>query len=110
MRPPFTAEQFIDVFRRYNEMVWPAQIALTAIALMAVYAAYRASVRRSWRWAPSALLLLVVLWLWTGIAYDKLFFATLTPAGEIFGSLFIAEAGLLLIAASQKDPSFQGGS
>jgi hypothetical protein len=110
MQTPFTAEQFIDVFRRYNETVWPAQIALSALALFAVFAAYRANVRRSWHWAQGALLLLMVLWLWTGVVYHKLFFTTLTEAGEVFGSLFIAEAGLLLIAALQSGSAFRGAS
>ena len=38
---PFTAEQFFDVFRRYNESVWPAQLALNGIALITAAAAYR---------------------------------------------------------------------
>ncbi len=89
---PFTAGQFFDVFRRYNAAVWPAQIALVALALLIVYAAWRARVR-------VAFVLLSALWLWTGVVYDKHFLGTLTPAGEIFGSLFIAQAALLLIAA-----------
>ena len=96
MRTPFTPEQFFDVFRRYNEAVWPAQIALTAVALLIVFAAWRSRAR-------AALVLLSALWLWTGIVYDKRFLAALTPAGAIFGSLFIAQAVLLLIAASQSD-------
>lgn len=98
MNLPFTADQFFDVFRRYNESVWPAQLALHAIALAAAGMAYRANVRRSGRSAQAAIVLLAALWLWTGIVYFKMFFASITPAGEIFGSLFIAEAGLLLLS------------
>jgi hypothetical protein len=107
MHPPFTAEQFFDVFRRYNEAVWPAQIALIAVGLFTVFAAWRANARRSWRWARVALVLLAALWLWTGIAYFKMFFVSITPAGEIFGSLFIAEAGLLLISTWQNGTPFE---
>lgn len=89
---PFTAEQFFDVFRRYNAAVWPAQIALVALALLIAYTAWRARMRVT-------LVLLSALWLWTGIVYDKHFLGTLTPAGQVFGSLFIAQAALLLIAA-----------
>jgi len=98
---PFTAEQFFDVFRHYNESVWPAQLALNVIALIMAAAAYRANARRSWRWAQAAIVLLAALWLWTGIIYFKTFFASITPAGQIFGSLFIAEAGLLLLSTWQ---------
>ena len=106
MNLPFTAEQFFEVFRRYNESVWPAQLALNAIALITAGAAYRANVRRSWRWAQAAMVLLAGLWLWTGGIYFKTFFAAITPAGEIFGSFFIAETGLLLISTWQEGGSF----
>ena len=101
MDPPFTAAQFFDVFRRYNESVWPAQLVLNVIALVTAAAAYRANARRSWRWARAAMVLLAALWLWTGIIYFKTFFVSITPAGEIFGSFFIAEAGLLLLSTWQ---------
>lgn len=110
MHPPFTAEQFLDVFRRYNDAVWPAQIALIAVGCVSTFAAYRANVRRSWRWAQLSLVLLAVLWLWAGIVYDKRFLLRLSLSGEIFGSLFIAEAGLLLITAWQNGTSFECAS
>jgi hypothetical protein len=110
MRPPFTAEQFFEVFRRYNDAVWPAQLLLVAVALIAAYSAYRANARRSWRWAQAAILLTAGLWLWSGIVYYKHFFVTLTRAGEVFGSLFIAEAALLAIAATQNGAWFEPAS
>jgi hypothetical protein len=110
MHPPFTAEQFFEVFRRYNEAVWPAQIALILVAALIVFAAYRANVRRSWRWAQVAIVLLAALWLWTGIVYHKHYFATLTIVGQTFGSFFIAEAGLLLIVAWRDGSSFDRAS
>ena len=110
MHPPFTADQFFDVFRSYNDGVWPAQLALIAAALIAALAAYRANVHRSWRWAQLVFVLLAALWLWTGIAYHKEFFARLTPAGNVFGSLCIAEAGLLLLCAWQSVQDVQPAS
>lgn len=104
MQLPFSAEQFFDVFRRYNESVWPAQVALNVAAVFAAAAAWRAHARRSSPWARTALVVLAGLWLWTGIVYFKTFFATVTPAGEIFGSLFIAEAALLMLCAWQDEP------
>ena len=110
MHLPFTADQFFDVFRRYNEAVWPAQIALNGVALLAAGAAYHANARRSRTWARAAIVLLAALWLWTGIVYFKMFFATITPAGEVFGSLFIAEAALLLLCAWEMEPQFEPAS
>ena len=107
MNLPFTEEQFFDVFGRYNEAVWPAQIALIALGLFVAFAAYRANVRQSWWWARVAMFLLAVLWLWSGIVYHKLFFASITPAGRVFGSFFIAQAGLLLLSLLQNGSTIQ---
>lgn len=101
MSPPFTSEQFLDVFRRYNEGVWPVQYALVGLALFIAFAAHRANAHKSWRWGRIALAGLAALWLWSGIVYHQHFFSALTPAGQIFGVFFIAEAGLLLISAWQ---------
>jgi len=106
VHPPFTTVQFFDVFRRYNEAVWPLQIALLAIGLIAAYSAYRADLRRSWRAAQLAIMLVAALWLWCGIAYHRVFFASLTPAGKIFALFFIAEALLLAAAARQNGAPF----
>ena len=107
MHPPFTVEQFFDVFRRYNEAVWPVQVALVVIGALSASAAIHANVRRSWRSMQVAIVSLAALWLWAGIVYHKAFFVVLTPAGEIFGSLFIAEAALLLISLWQGGPAFE---
>ena len=104
MQPPFTADQFFDVFRCYNEAVWPAQVALNVIGVLAAAAAYRANARRSPTWARVAIVLLAALWLWTGIVYFKMFFVAITPAAQVFGSFFIAEAALLLISAWEIGP------
>ena len=41
MGMPFTVEQFFDVFRRYNEAVWPAQWVLVTLAVVATVLALR---------------------------------------------------------------------
>ena len=110
MHPPFSVEQFFDVFRRYNDAVWPAQFLLFALGIAAAAAAYRANARQSWRAAQLALALLAILWLWAGVVYHKAFFTQLSEAGEIFGSLFIAEAGLLVLCVWQNDMPFSRAS
>ena len=107
MTPPFTAAEFFEVFVRYNLAVWPAQLVLTAAGISIAAAAYRANTLRSPRWAHVALILLAALWLWSGIAYHKTFFTMLSPAGEIFGSLFIAEAALLLLRVWQNGTAIE---
>jgi hypothetical protein len=36
MSLPFTVEQFLGVFSRYNEAIWPAQLVAYALGLAAV--------------------------------------------------------------------------
>lgn len=71
MNLPFTAEQFFDVFRRYNESVWPVQLVLNGIALITAAAACRANARRSWRWAQAAIVIprfaIAIPVLWAGV-------------------------------------------
>ena len=94
---PFTISDFLDVFRRYNEAVWPAQWILVILALVAVVSAFRA--RRPTR-APAVIL--AVLWLWTGIVYHFVYFRSINPAAVAFGALFIVQAGVFAWLALRK--------
>lgn len=87
---PFTLEQFLEVFRRYNESVWPGQWLLLAAGIAAVALAMRGD-RRSSRIVGA---LLAGLWLWMGIVYHLLFFRAINPAAVLFGVAFIVQ-GLL---------------
>jgi hypothetical protein len=88
MKMPFTVEQFFDVFARYNETVWPIQVILNLLALVAVVLLYRGE--------PSASrgisALLSFLWGWMAIAYHFMFFAAINPAAWFFGAIFVAGA------------------
>lgn len=90
MTPPFSAEQFFDVFVAYNEAVWPAQVLLVGLAVVATVLAFQ---RFSWQGKAIAGLL-ALLWIWMGVAYHWAFFAEINPAAQVFGGLFVLE-GLL---------------
>lgn len=90
MRPPFSAEQFFDVFRRYNVSVWPMQLILSATALVLVALALTSP--RSSRVVVAGL---AALWAWMALAYHLAFFAALTPAAYLFAAAFLVEAALL---------------
>jgi hypothetical protein len=85
---PFTSEDFFGVFARYNEAVWPAQIALNALALFCVVLAFRAGGRPG-RWISA---LLAALWFWTAVAYHFAFFSRINPAAWLFGGVALAGA------------------
>ena len=92
MTIPFTLEQFLDVFRRYNEAVWPAQAVLIGLAIIAIVAAVSGGPRAS-RLVSS---ILALLWLWTGAAYHLSFFRDINPAATIFAIAFVGESVLFV--------------
>ncbi len=85
---PFTVEQFFEVFADYNRAVWPAQVALNLLAVLAagLLLAPRPFADR----AIAAILAL--FWLWMAVAYHFIFFSRINPAAWAFGALFVAGA------------------
>jgi Family of unknown function (DUF6064) len=88
MNIPFSVEQFFSVFAQYNERVWPMQVFLNLLALMAVVLLYRA------RPLESRILsaILAFLWAWMAVAYHFAFFTTINAAAWLLGVVFIAGA------------------
>jgi Family of unknown function (DUF6064) len=90
MKMPFTTEQFFDVFRQYNNGVWPAQVVLVALAVLAVIFI---ALRRPWSGAAVSGIL-ALLWVWLGAAYHLAHFARINAVAYAFGALSIL-GGLL---------------
>jgi hypothetical protein len=65
MQLPFTADEFFGVFREYNETLWPAQLFLLTLALVAIVLLL---VPRRWSGAGVSAIL-AFLWLWLAVAY-----------------------------------------
>lgn len=92
MVPPFSAEQFFQVFARYNTAVWPAQIILVMLAVLSLFLAFRSE-----PWAGKAIVsILAALWAWMAVAYHWAFFSEINPAARVFGAFFLLEAAVLL--------------
>ena len=92
MTLPFTPEQFLKAFADYNESLWPFAAALwllTAVAFL--WLLYGVSEH-----SRSLNVLLVVHWLWAGVAYHAWFFSHINPAARLFAILFVGEAVLLV--------------
>ena len=89
---PFTVEEFLRVFARYNQAVWPAQLLLIGAGLGVVILAIigRTLSRRI------ALALLAALWLWAAIVYHLAFFSRISPAASFFAALFAVNGCWLL--------------
>jgi hypothetical protein len=92
MNLPFTGEQFLEVFRKYNESVFPLQILFFLLALTAVYLVIRPS--RNSGTVISAIVAL--LWLWTGSVYHIIFFSEINQAALAFGALFIMQSFFII--------------
>jgi len=90
MQLPFTQAQFFDVFRQYNEAVWPAQLLLLALGLAAALLASQSSERA----ARTVSGILAALWVWMGAIYHLVFFRGINGAAVLFGALFIVQGGL----------------
>jgi hypothetical protein len=90
-----TAEQFFDVFRAYNESVWPAPLAWSALAAIAVFVALRPRQGSD----RGITLFLAALWAWAAVAYLMLHLAPHNPLAWLFGALFLAQSAILVEAA-----------
>ena len=105
MSLPFTQDQFFEVFRRYNEAVWPAQGMLIALALLAVSLAVRGTSSA----ARTVSGILAILWLWMAVAYHWAFFTSINRAAVLFGVLFMGQGILFAVIAFRK-PTLAFGS
>ncbi len=92
MKIPFTVEQFMDVFKNYNNAVFPMQIVLYLFALAAIYSTFKKI-----SWSDKIISsILSFFWLWMGIVYQLIFFTTINKTAYLFGTLFILQSGLFL--------------
>ena len=87
---PFTAEQFFEIFEKYNQFVFPMQAVLILAAFYTIIPAAAQS-KASGRMISGVL---AFLWFWAGIVYHLAFFTRINPAAYIFGALFILQGAL----------------
>ena len=92
MNLPFTTDQFLSVFKEYNQSVWPTQVILILIALLLLYFLFREKIYSNSLISAG----LALFWLWMGIVYHLIFFSQINPAAKIFGALFIIQAVLFI--------------
>ena len=93
MKPPFTLEQFLEVFKNYNQAVFPMQFILYLISAVAIYLVIESNLKSD----KIISIILSLLWLWMGIVYHIIFFTTINKAAYLFGGLFIIQGILFLL-------------
>ena len=89
---PFTTEQFLAVFERYNLAIWPLQIVAYALGVVAVAVTLK-PVRRSDRVIGAVL---AIFWIWIGVTYHLVYFREINPAATVFGAFFVTQGVLFL--------------
>src|ERR1041385_8134569 len=95
---PFTVDQFLRVFERYNTAVWPAQLILYVIALAVVYLAFQ----QRTDFSKSIASILSVFWIWMGLVYHLWFFSSINRAALLFALFFVLQGILFFIAGVLK--------
>ena len=88
MKIPFTTDEFLGVFELYNLSVWPSQLVLYALALVALMSLYRDDTRTH----QVLFAVLSLLWAWTGLVYHIMYFSSINKAAYAFGLLFLAQS------------------
>jgi hypothetical protein len=92
MEIPFTVEQFMEVFKNYNNSVFPVQVILYLLAAVSVFL----SIKRT-SWSNKAIaVILSFFWIWMGIVYHIIHFSVINKAAYIFGTAFIFQGMLFL--------------
>jgi hypothetical protein len=88
MQLPFTVDEFFNIFRDYNEALWPFQFVLVGLALVAVFLVFKPGFR-------SGLVISAILaffWGWIALAYHLAFFAGINPLAYLFAAVSLAGA------------------
>jgi hypothetical protein len=89
---PFTVEQFLGVFEKYNLAVFPMQIVAYVLGIVAIYLVFR---NRGGRVVPA---ILSFMWLWNGVVYHGIFFSAINKPALGFAAIFVVQ-GLLFVWA-----------
>lgn len=96
---PFTTSQFFEVFRNYNQSVFPVQLIFYFAGCFIIYFLFK-QYNFSNRIISS---LLGVFWIWMGIVYHIIFFSPINKAAYVFGGLFILQGMFFLYTGSIKN-------
>ena len=85
---PFTAQQFFEIFEKYNQFIFPMQFLL----VWAAGAAILLAISRKRLSGEIISGVLAFLWLWAGVVYHLLFFTEINSGAFIFGAMFLAQS------------------
>jgi hypothetical protein len=87
MKTPLTTEQFFSVFEKYNHAIFPVQIILFLLSILALIL-IGSKIQNKDKFVSG---ILGVLWLWIGIGYHIAFLSGINKVAFGFGALFILQ-------------------
>jgi hypothetical protein len=99
---PFTSAEFFALFEAYNSSVFPIQIILLALGIMALALVLSKSFWKNMFTGS----LLGVLWLWLGIVYHLAFFTSINRAAYAFGAISVLQGLFFFIEVFRKRLGF----
>lgn len=95
MKTPFSTEQFISVFEKYNSALYPAQFIILVLGIIAIIFLHSNNTFKNFYISG----FLGLLWLWIGVVYHFYFFAEINKVAYIFSGLFIIQGLIFYIEA-----------
>jgi len=93
MKVPFTIDQFFNVFENYNSELFPVQLLILLLGLIALVFVHKKK-------SSTNILIggfLGLLWIWIGAVYHLMFFTAINKPAFVFGGLFILQGLLFLL-------------
>ena len=99
MQIPFTIKEFLEVFKNYNQSVFPIQIIFYLLVFYGLYLLFKNHKHKN-IFLNS---LIAFLWLWIGIVYQLIFFTTINKAAYAFGILFIIQGFMFAYFGAYKN-------
>jgi hypothetical protein len=92
MKTPFTLEDFLGVFSKYNQTVFPFQFIFYLSGVIIVILLLNPTLRSS----RIVSFILSFFWIWMGLVYFFTFFSAINPAAYLFGTFFLLEGAFFL--------------
>jgi len=84
---PFSLADFLNVFKAYNQTIFPLQIVFYFFAFLCIYLIFTKYKNVN----KVVSIVLSFLWLWMGIVYHIIFFSAINKAAYFFGAFFIIQ-------------------
>lgn len=103
MQLPFTIEQFLGVFEKFNLAIWPLHLIVYLLAIISVALVFKPFQHSN----RIITVILAFFWLFMGVGYHWMFFSVINKAAYIFGFLFILQGVLFLVFGPKLRFEFQ---